>query len=229
MDETASASRLPASARARVIVLLALVGLAGCASQTKLLESDLAQLAAWLPGRYDNADQAGQNRTGGRADEALALVIVPIYSLFLGEHAFYVQEMAVDDPRRVLGQRVITFDLTDDRIVQGTYMLAEPLRWRDAHLDPSLFKGLMANQDLKPLTGCALVWKKDGERFTAANEPSRCRIPSRATGTMLNTELRAELSADRLALSDRSYDANGRLVAGNRDDEPFYRFVKRAD
>jgi hypothetical protein len=219
-------SRQPSAVLTLAIVLTCV---AGCSSQTKLLDSHLAQIAEWLPGRYDNLEQARRNAPGVRADEALALVIVPIYSQSLGDYAFYLHEMAADDPRRVLGQRVITFEHAGDRIVQATFTLAEPLRWRDAYLDPNLFKSLFPHQDLKPLTGCALVWKKEGDRFTAANDPSRCRMPSRVTGTTVNIEMRAELTADRLALSDRSYDEGGSLVAGNRDEEPFFRFVKRAD
>jgi hypothetical protein len=80
---------------------------------------------------------------------------------------------------------------------------------------------------VRPLAGCELVWKKEGERFTAANDPARCRISRAASGTV-NLELRAELAPGELALSDRSFDASGRLVYGNSAD-PFYRFIKRAD
>jgi hypothetical protein len=252
MDDSASGFRLPpygkktnASAEVRrlvrsvdgsrkalaaVIAVIAVTALAGCSSQTKLREAELSQLAEWLPGRYDNRDQAERDtKDGGAGHEALAIVIVPIYAPALGKYAFYSQEMAADDSRRVTAQRVIAFDVAaDKRIVQGMYALTEPVRWRDAHLNPDLFKGLIPHQDVRPLPGCELVWVKEGERFTAANDPARCRMPSRITGGTVNLEVRAELAQGELAMSDRSYDADGRLVYGNAA-EPFYRFVKRAD
>lgn len=216
-------------ANAVATFLIALTVVAGCTGQTKLREAELSQLAQWLPGRYDNLEQAqGDARRGGAPHEALAMVIVPIYAPVLGKYAFYSQEMAADDPRRVTAQRVIAFDLAGDKLVQSMFALAEPVRWRDAHLNPDLFKALIPHQDVRPLAGCELVWKKDGERFTAANDPARCRIASRITGSTVNLDVRAELAPGELAMSDRSYDASGKLVYGNPD-EPFYRFVKRAD
>ncbi len=124
---------------------------------------------------------------------------------------------------------MIAFDLDaeGERIIQAAYALAEPGRWRDAHTNPDLFKGLIPHEELRAATGCELVWKKEGERFTGANDAARCRASSRVTGATVRLEMRAELTPSELALSDRSYDAAGRLVYGPPD-EP-YRFVKRAD
>jgi hypothetical protein len=212
------------------LAMLAFAMLTGCASDTRLREAELDELAAWLPGSYDNTEQAGADAAAGRTQhEALAIVIAPIYAAPLGKHAFYVQEMAADDPRRVMRQRVFAFDIDgDDRIVQGIYSLAEPLRWRDAHLNPDLFKGLIPHEDLRPATGCELVWKREDARFVGANDPARCRVSSRAAGGSVRLESRAELTPDELAIGESSYDANGRLVYGHAE-EPLYRFSKRAD
>jgi CpeT/CpcT family (DUF1001) len=229
MDEKASGVRRQASGR-RCIAVIAVIAFAGCASMAKQSEAELEQLIQWLPGRYDNRDQAQRDAArGGEAHEALSISIVPIYAPALGKYAFYTQESAADDPRRVTAQRVIAFDIgPEKRIVQGLFSLVEPVRWRDAHLNPDLFKGLIPHQDVRPVSGCELVWKKEGDRFTAANDRSRCRVSSRITDGTVNLEVRAELAPGELSLSDRSYDAGGRLVHGHAD-EPFYRFLKRAD
>lgn len=214
--------------RALVLAVAALAMLCACASGAKRAQSQLAELAQWLPGAYDNRTQA-QAARGPHGHEPLALVIVPIYAPALGKYAFYSQEMAADDPRRVTAQRVLAFDVgRDGEILQGTFALVEPVRWRDAHLNPDLFKGLIPHQDVRRLEGCDLEWSRSAEAFTAANDRARCRMPSRITDNMVSVEMRAELAPGTLALAERYYDAAGRLVHGHRE-EPFYRFVKRAD
>lgn len=215
--------------KAAVLAVVALAALGGCAGNAKRAQSQLAELVQWLPGTYDNRAQA-REASGAHGHEPLTLVIVPIYAPALGKYAFYAQEMAADDPRRVTAQRVLAFDVVgrDDRIVQATFALAEPVRWRDAHLNPDLFKALIAHQDVRRLEGCDLEWTRQDEGFTAANERASCRITSRLTDNMVSVEMRAELAPGTLALAERYYDAAGRLVHGHRE-EPFYRFVKRAD
>jgi hypothetical protein len=218
----------PSAFFASLRLCLILPLLAGWTSSMELRRAELAQLAEWLPGRYDNVDQSQADRVRGAAEhEALAVAIVPIYAPALGERVFYSQEMAAGDERRVLGQRILAFEATKKGVVMRVYALDEPARWRDGHLDPDLFKSLMP-QDVKPLTGCDLAWKKDGERFTGANDRRRCRTVSRITGSMVNVDSRMELGPSELAMSDRSYAPDGRLVYGNPD-EPFYRFAKRPE
>jgi len=207
--------------------MLAALVLGACADQRKLREAELAELAQWLPGAYDNTAQNAEDlRSGRKEHEALAIVVTPIYAPFISEHVFYSQEMAADDPRRVLGQRVLAFRVDDDdRIVQSVMSLAEPARWRDGHLNPDLFKALMA-RDIGSAAGCDMYWKKEPTKFVAENDKSRCRITSRVTGGPVTVEARAELTPSELAMSDRSYDPSGKLVYGHSD-EPFYRFRKR--
>ncbi len=200
------------------------LAVAGCASQAQQAEADLATLAEWLPGRYDNLDHV----RGDATRQAVVLRIVPFYAAPIGKAAFYVHETAADDPRRVLGQRVIAFDLEarGKRVVQAVYSLTEPGRWRDAHENPDLFTGLIPHQDLRPMAGCELVWTRGEERFVGANEPSRCRTTSRTTGAPVNVEMRAELSPGELALSERAVDSAGGVVEGDAAETP-RRFVKR--
>ena len=55
-----------------------------------------------LAGSYDNLAQSRAS-----PDHApLRLMIAPVQAPLVGEHVFYVQEMAADDPRRVLAQHL---------------------------------------------------------------------------------------------------------------------------
>ena len=202
--------------------------LPACASQTKRHETELAQLLHWLPGSYDNAAQAQTDAQQGvqPPHERLALAIVALDAPSFGRDAFYMQEMAADDPRRVMSQKVLTFHVTDQGIVAGVWSLTDPRRWRDAHLNPDLFRGLVP-EDLAERPGCELRWQKTADRFLGANERARCRGKAPGADGPVQIESRVELGADELALAELAYDASGSLVQG-RQDEPFYRFRKQA-
>lgn len=139
--------------------------LVGCASQTKLRQAELVQILQWLPGEY-NSDK-------------LAMAVVPVYAPRLGRNVFYVQEMAANDPRQITLQRLWSFEVTeDDQLVQSVWSLAEPARWRNAHLTPDLFKSLQP-QDMQRVPGCELLWKKEEERFTATVASPRCQAAAK--------------------------------------------------
>jgi CpeT/CpcT family protein DUF1001 len=233
-------------------ILLLLLGcitlLTACAeNKQKANDEDLTRIARWLPGTYDNTLQAKSDAQKGvrPPHDAVELAIVPLESVSVGRYAFYIQEMAADDPRRVLSQSVAMFHATDKGIVESMSTLAEPLRWRDGHRQPDIFMG-MTPKDLKPVSGCDLIWKREGGdsakpakksnkeeaqkatekiRFVATNDPKKCEETSHVVMGLVQMELRAELSMNEFATAELQYDSNGTLVAGNKD-EPFYRFRK---
>lgn len=213
-------------AAAAVIACMA-VALGACADQQKANEADMAELLVQLAGRYDNTGQVQADVQHGvhPAHDPLALVIVPVDDPLIGEHVFYVQEMAADDPNRVMVQRVWTFGVQNKSIEQSVWTLKEPLRWRDAQRNPEMLESLV-NQDVTPVRGCNLTWKKTGDKFTAANEPKTCRTTSRLTGGTVRLDTRMEMEGNELSLSENASDAAGQLVAG-RSDEPFIRFRKQ--
>src|SRR5215469_7886525 len=143
--------------RARFAVgsIAAVALLCSCADQQKMHEMELTELLVSLPGHYDNTAQVQADAQRGLhpPHDPLALVIVPVDDVLIGDHVFYVQEMAADDPRRVMAQRVWTFGVENKTIVQSVWTLKEPLRWRDAQNDPAVLHG-MVNEDVSPVRGC---------------------------------------------------------------------------
>lgn len=219
--------------RRRALPLLCFIlcvgaALCACASSrhTKERELDLAQMMRWLPGTYSNVAQHEADVKAGKSPhEALAVAIVPIDSPIMGVHAFYLQEMAADDPRRVMVQQVLSFELTDrGKIKESVATLVEPRRWRDGQLNPELFTAMVL-EDLLPMSGCDLFWTRAGEGFVGTNEAARCHAGSHASEAAARTQLLAELNSTEFALSEQSYDASGALVQGRADD-PWYRFRK---
>lgn len=193
----------------RCAALLCALLLAACSNTEELRKAELGELATWLPGTY--------------ARDAADIAFVPVYAPFLSDHVFFAEESATDSHRQVLAQRIIAFDVIDRHIVQASYQLADPGRWRAGVQHPELFKSLM-EQDLKVMAGCEMLWVKDGERFVGTNDRAHCRA-TRPGGGLAFLEARAELTADDYARAERWFDAAGRMIGG-REDEALERFVK---
>jgi hypothetical protein len=212
----------------RLLIALSICALlASCASELKRAEADLEQIESWLPGSYDNVEQGAEDTKQGRTPHAAqSLHIVSIHIPTFGDHVFYLQESAADDARRVTTQRLLSFQAVKEGVLETLYTLPQPGRWRDGHLNPDLFKGMMYN-DATPLAGCDVLWKKDGTRYVGANPTGGCRATMPALGGGVRLEIKAELTQDELSLAEQAFDSSGQLVMGDAK-EPFYRFKKRS-
>ncbi|HEY4210400.1 MAG TPA: chromophore lyase CpcT/CpeT [Steroidobacteraceae bacterium] len=209
------------------VVMAAELAVAGCVDKEDLHHEELLELAVTLGGQYDNTAQvqADIKNAVHPAHDAVALHIIPIDAPVMGKHAFYVQESAADDPRRVLVQRIWSFDYSAKGIVQTVATLTEPLRWRNIENNPDVVRSMMAN-DISPQHGCDVKWEKSGSKFIGSNDPKHCRSNSRATGNVL-IETRIELDSAELAIGEIATDAAGQKVQG-RTDDAYYRFRRQA-
>src|SRR6266850_3533171 len=212
-----------------IATAMACLALAGCASTTEKPDVAMQELVLMFPGHYDNTAQVEADIAHGvqPPHEALALDIVPIEAIMIGENVFYVQESIAGDPKRVLGQKVVMFGVIKKEIVQTDYALGEPNRWRNGHLNPDLFKGLMT-QDVHATKGCSLRWKRSAPsegRFVGTNDPKTCHGRSAGAGVITQIQSRAELGPVEYATAELAFDKPGHLAQG-RQDEPFYRFRK---
>jgi hypothetical protein len=214
-------------AASNVMRMGVLLMLTACASQPKRADLFIAELASMLPGSYDNLAQSRQG--GGHV--ALKLVIAPVQVPLVGEHVYYVQEMAADDERRVLAQRLYVLRPIEgsERAVLSQADFAETARWRDGHRNRDLFKSMLPH-DLRPRAGCDLIITRQKEkRGFAGIGGSGCRIAAAGSGETLRVEQRLELSADGLAVFEEQRDAAGAVVRGGGGSDPWYRYARRAD
>jgi hypothetical protein len=207
---------------------VASLALAGCASKEEKPDFALQELVQMFPGHYDNTAQVQADIARGvqPPHEALALDIVPIEAIMIGENVFYVQESIAGDPKRVLGQKVVMFGVVKKEIVQTDFSLAEPQRWRNGQFNPDLFKAIMT-QDVRSTKGCSLRWKREDSKFVGANEPKTCHGRVGGAGSMSQIQARAELGPLEYATAELAFDKPGHLAQG-RQDEPFYRFRKQS-
>jgi hypothetical protein len=193
---------------ARMLAALACgaaLALAGCASHgPKETEADLTVMLTMLAGRYDNSAQAELDVHNGvhPAHVAVALVITHVFTPRLGHYVYYAQETAADDPRRVLSQKMYSFQLDEKRgIVETLYEFVDPGRWRDGAKD--VFTSVEI-EDVQA-EGCQLLWTKKGDGFVAAHNQKVC--PDKAA-TAAAPQM--ELVAGALTVGDFKFVRKGR-------------------
>lgn len=198
--------------------------LTACAAQPKKEDAFLAAFVQHLQGSYDTIAQARANP--GRL--AVRLMVAPVHAPRIGDEVFYVQEIAADDERRVLSQRLYVVNAVPKReqAVLTQLDLAEPLRWRDGHLHRELFVGMLM-QDVRARPGCDLLWEREDEVYVASAAGS-CRTSAPGTGETLRVEQRMRLDEDGLEVFEQHRDAAGELVFGDGAD-PWIRYARRAD
>ena len=214
---------------AGVAGVAAVAALGGCATpQTGKSDVQLRQIEGWLPGHYDNRAQVATDRKHGAAvHPAVSAVIVRIDSLMVGDHVYYLQESNTDDPRQLLGQYIISFEVVKNKIAEAVWTFSDPKHWRGADETPELLTA-MQPADLKLLTGCSLEWNKVEDHFEASNDPKLCHSTPLSVPAAVSAHWRVELTADQLGLSEQAYDSDGDLVYGRAADS-FIRLRKRSN
>ena len=211
-------------------LLLSLLAALGSCAAPQASQSDvlIRQIEGWLPGHYDNRAQvATDHKHGGPLHPAVSAVIVRIDSLMVGDHVYYLQESATDDPQQMLGQYIISFESVKDKIVEAVWTFTEPKHWRGADESPELLTA-MQPADLRLLTGCSLAWLKVADHFSASNDSKLCHSTPISAPAAVSAHWRIELTADQLAISEQAYDSDGDLVYGTAED-PFIRLRKRSN
>lgn len=209
-------------ARALCRLLLPALLLTGCAHEAAKEQTDYNELLKRLPGQYDNRIQARSDP----AHAAVLLSVTPADAITVGRVVVFVRETALDDPRRVLSQRIWTLELRKDKktktqqILQETYLFKDPQRWLHALDDPNVLQSLLP-EDLTPLTGCELVWKKSSDGFDAELKAQTCE-PGGAARTSL-IELGAQLRGGELVLNEQQADSEGESAGA-----VFYDFRRRS-
>jgi hypothetical protein len=216
----------------RTAVIMALLALCtGCGTNQKALrEEELSRIAEWLPGTYDNRAQVDEDLTRNVAEvhEPIRLVIVPVSAPIIGEQIYYAESSDAMNTRRVTDQRLYSFEKTsDDKAIAHTiYRFKEPERWAGGTQREDIFKSLVRD-DLSAASGCELKWEYKESLFVGQSSRTSCKSAPQA-GLSRKVEIRYELGADTLGLTERGFDSKGEVVEGRRDD-PMYRFHKVGD
>jgi hypothetical protein len=205
------------------LALLGMLGVAQAHNDKKKEEADFVALLKLLPGEYDNLSQTDSEGESPQHVSVL-LSIKPLDAGTIGKLVMFVHESAVNDPRRVLAQRIWMIEKTKEhQIIQRVFLFKEPQRWVHAADDPLVLRSLLPD-DLSQLSGCELVWTKTGTGYAAAVRSEACRPGGSSEGLLIETG--AELSGDDLILNEQQAGRGGRLPAQS-DPASVYHFQRR--
>ena len=164
----------------RLVVALAVIALAGCASQEDLRRGELVVLAGALPGAWDNHAQVAGERGGGAQVVHLPerLEITRVAAPVIGKLVFLVRERSSADTRRVLGERLWVFDTLGGKTLPAQVArFTEPERWAGDRAAPELLRSIVP-QDVAPVPGCTLVWVARDGGFSAETAAPGCPGPT---------------------------------------------------
>lgn len=186
----------------------------------------LAELAAALPGFYDNRAQWEVAGKPGATDQTrhvrMNADIVPVDVPGIDGAAFYVQQIQDDFAPHVYRQGLLVLRPAPDGTVR---MAVAGFRdgdlWLDAHLDPGRLGTLRATDLLPADPGCDLIWRRDGAGFAGETAPGACRIDSARLGLTLDRWERWTLDADRLTHLDRVTRPDGTVLHESPQGRPF--------
>jgi hypothetical protein len=188
-------------------------------------DPDLARLAEWFAGTWDNYAQveslAERAATG---IERVHGVFIPVDVPAIGGAAFFGRLMLEEDPARTFRLRLYRFSLDGRRgtLRLDPYRIVDEKPWRVTRPDMARLAALSAG-DLRHVPSCAIHFRFDvaTRRYLGSTSPGACRIESERLGTGVTIEDRMEIGEDLLVISSIVRDPTGRRVQGNAEGLPF--------
>jgi hypothetical protein len=191
----------------------------GAAAQN--LKNDLALLTRWFEGRFDNYAQTVEQK-----ESKTEFPHERIHSIFhranlpnIGENVFYVQQYLDGDETKIYRQRLYVFAPNEkERAIElRIYTFDDEKKYRDAHLDASKLKDLIA-ANLKATPGCEVFWRLDktGAKFEGSMKPDACKIFSQRLKKNIIITDDLFLTKDEIWINDQARDEQGNYVFGNK-------------
>ncbi|MCX6550874.1 MAG: chromophore lyase CpcT/CpeT [Acidobacteria bacterium] len=212
-----------------VVALFVLVAVPAFAQPPAPPSAEMLQLKTWLTGEFDNFQQYSEAKESKVAQPhgRVHTVIAPIAAAAIGEHVLLARESALDQPDLVKTLHV--YSLVS---LSGTGALTLRLY---AVLDPSILAGILKDpsksveirsDQVKPMAGCDVTWRRDGDAFVGAMTPGACKTTWPRTGGQVSVTNDYRVSADEFWFAERLTDEAGTLVFGRTDGVPYK--LKRA-
>lgn len=196
--------------------------LVGCAAPTGAgpnLLGAAAELATWMTGSFDSADQAAE------APEDfldIRLEMVPIWTERADGPWLYIEQASATALERPYRQRIYKLTREGGQLRSDVFELpGEPLALAGAWRSPSAFDGLEPG-DLLPREGCSIWLRREGSAWVGSTRGDACS--STLAGASYATS-EVTVTDDLLTSWDRGFDADGEQVWGAEAGP--YRFVKR--
>ncbi len=211
--------------RTMMLVLVAVsaaVAVPAAARPLSPAEADLGALVTMLSGEFDSQAQFRADRETGvePTHPWLHVVFAPVAAPGVAEHVVFTRQSQGGEPTSVYRRRLLTFepDLTTGDVIMRTWGLpdgtgdenaAEQDRWESVTRD-----------ELKPLPGCELRWRRDGETFSGSSTEGGCRLADQPGGAEIVVRTEIVLTASGMLLTEWASGPGGNTVWGRPDAGP---------
>jgi hypothetical protein len=216
--------RLPIAA----LLLLAIFPPGAMAQSPAPPPPNLAQLAQWLTGEFDNFQQffEAKDTKAPMPHERIHTVIAPVAVPVVGAHVLLARESALNEPERVANLHAYSLVAGAPGTIElRLYAFDNQAALLAALRDPAAPTDLPLDR-LKPMPGCEVTWRRDAEAFTGTMKPGACQVTWPSTGARVTMENTYRVTADEFWFSERATDAAGKPVFGRADGVPYK--LKRA-
>jgi hypothetical protein len=172
-------------------------------------QSDLAALKQALPGSY-TSPKAGGAATGASSNE-VSLSIAPATAQAVGDTVFFVRETATGNEHLVLAERIWTLEVDDKgNLLQHFFLLRDPRRWIAAADHVEVLTSMLP-EDLEPLPGCDLSWRRSEAGFESTPQKgATCQAGGAARGLWIEQQIKLE--GGDLTLGERQFGDDGVLL-----------------
>ena len=189
---------------------------------------NLAQLAQWLTGEFDNFQQfyEAKDTKAPMPHGRVHTVITPLPAPAIGAQVLLARESALDEPERVANLHAYSLVAGAPGTIElRLYAFDNQAALLAALKDPATPADLPLDR-LKPMPGCEVTWRRDAEAFTGTMKPGACQVTWPSTGARVTMENTYRVTADEFWFSERATDAAGKPVFGRADGVPYK--LKRA-
>jgi hypothetical protein len=187
---------------------------------TSKLEKDLMEFTALFEGEFDNFQQVYKER-----EDKVKEVHEHIHSIFkkidfveLGKNVFYVLQYMDGDSTKIYRQRIYNFieDVKENalRLDIYTFKVDSLFYYSNWHAEKIT---AITIQDIKPVEGCAVYWKKIGENFVGYMPPKQCHFVSKRSGKTIYATDSLLLNKNEIWIRDEAFDSTGARVYGRAD------------
>ena len=183
------------------------------------LKQQLALLAEWFPGEYNNHEQVWLQK-GLKEDVVFNHVHHIFYTVTspkVGKYVFYV-EQSMAKSKKVYRQRLYRFSVDKKKkaLRLDLFKFKDEKAWRGLHLKADQASKLTLD-DLKEIKGCEVYWKYQVKEkyFTGEMVKDQCKIVSSwSKKTMIiNDDL--ILDQNTIYIRDVAKDEKGKILFGH--------------
>jgi hypothetical protein len=184
------------------------------------LANDMQQMLSMFEGEFDNFQQVYKEK-----EDKVKEVHEHIHSIFkkvnftpLGNNVFYVIQYMDGDTSKIYRQRMYAFaeDKKENAISLNIYTFKTDSLFYYSNMHPERLAKLTIDH-IKPVEGCQVYWKKQGDNFVGYMPPKLCNFISKRSGKKIYATDSLMLNKDEIWIRDEAFDSIGTRIYGRED------------